>query len=99
VNVQALGRRARGLGYDPAAFRLEDGGGCFLRHFPAANLRAEIEAAEFDRDESAVRLDLVFHRGGDPKDPRRTFRMKLGEIPSVLFSECRADLSALAGSG
>ena len=53
--VQPLSRRARGLGYDPAAFRLQDGGDCFLKHFPGAGLRVEINIADFDEKQDATR--------------------------------------------
>ena len=39
--VPPLTRQARGLGYDPAAFRLQDGGDHFIKHFPAAGLRGD----------------------------------------------------------
>ena len=39
--VPPLTRRARGLGYNPAAFRLQDGGDHFIKHFPAASLRGD----------------------------------------------------------
>jgi hypothetical protein len=96
--VPGLTRQARGLGYDPAAFRVEDGGGCFIKHFPSANLRAEIEATDFDNKDNATRLALTFRPSDAPRTLGVALRsLPLGEIPPVLFSECHADLMALGG--
>ena len=98
--VQPLTRRARGLGYDPAAFRVEDGGDHFIKHFPAASLRAEIQIAEFDDKENATRLDLSFRAAGAGNDSRASNRLvPFGEIPPVLLSECHTDLLSLGGGG
>lgn len=93
-----LTRRARGLGYDPAAFRLQDGGDQFIKHFPAANLHAEIRIADFDRDEHATRLALLFRSAGTDKiSAWDMLPMSFGEIPPVLLSECHADMVSLGG--
>ncbi len=93
-----LTRRARGLGYDPAAFRLQDGGDHFIKHFPAASLRAEIKIGDFDAEEHATRLDLSFRSAGTGKDSgSSTCLVPFGEIPPVLLSECHADLLGLGG--
>lgn len=97
--VQPLTRRARGLGYDPVAFRLQDGGDHFIKHFPAASLRAEIKIADFDNKEQATRLELTFRPGDAPRDSGIKSRaVPLGQVPPVLLSECHADLMALVGS-
>jgi Domain of unknown function (DUF4132) len=96
--VPPLTRRARGLGYDPAAFRLQDGGDHFIKHFPAAGLRAEIRITDFDDKENATRLDLSFRAAGTGKDSGSSMRLvPFGEIPPVLLSECHADLLSLGG--
>jgi hypothetical protein len=97
--VQPLSRRARGLGYDPAAFRLQDGGGLFLKYFPGAGLRVEINIADFDEEQNAKRLELTFRRGTVGSSPAGTsVAFVLSEIPPVLLSECYADLLSLGGS-
>jgi len=97
--VPPLTRRARGLGYDPAAFRLQDGGDQFIKHFPAASLRAEIQIADLDAREQATRLDLSFRAAGSGKDSGASNRLlPFGELPPVLLSECHADLLSLGGA-
>jgi hypothetical protein len=97
--VQPLSRRARGLGYDPAAFRLQDGGDCFLKHFPGAGLHAEINITDFDEKQNATRLELTFHRGtAGSAHGGASLAFALSEIPPVLLSECHADLLSLGGS-
>jgi len=96
--VPPLTRRARGLGYDPAAFRIEDGGDHFIKHFPATSLRAEIKITDFDEKENATGLDLSFRAAGTGKDSGSSSRLlPFGEIPPVLLSECHADLLTLGG--
>ena len=95
--VKPLTNRARGLGYDPAAFRLEDGGDSFVRHFPGQSLQAEIRITDLDADEKATGLELLFLRTDTDKNSRRSLSVALAEIPPVLLSECHADLLSLAG--
>ena len=96
--VPPLTRQARGLGYDPAAFRLQDGGDHFIKHFPAAGLRAEIKIGDFDAKEHATRLDLSFRSAGTGKDSGSSTRPRaVRRDPPVLLSECHADLLGLGG--
>ncbi|QEH32651.1 hypothetical protein OJF2_11300 [Aquisphaera giovannonii] len=98
VALAIFGRRARGLGYDPGAFRLEDGGDRFLRHFPSASLCAAIELDDLDEADRVAGLTLSFLRAAEGQDARAGRRIALEEVPEVLLSECVADLSRIAGA-
>jgi len=103
AQIQPLTRRARGLGYDPVAFRLEDGGDRLIKHFPGAELEAVIRIVDFEGEQDAVgasRLVLSFRSAHVGEDGRKKARsLRLGDIPPILLSECHADLTNLAGLG
>ena len=71
-----LTRRARGLGYDPAAFRLEDGGDNFIKHFPAAGLSGDPDRR------------LRLRRACDPPGPCRSAPPGPARIPGGDMLPC-----------
>lgn len=102
LNPQILARQAKGLGFDAQAFRFEDGGDEFLKHFPGAGLQAKItvEEAAGEHDGDVYALALSFLRSVDPEGRRADpGHLPLGDVPAVLLSECHANLVALAGRG
>jgi hypothetical protein len=98
LKPQALLGQARARGYDPAAYRWQDGGNCFLKHFPGAELQAVVKVGDHDH-EAARSLTLSFETSGAEGRRPMTRRQPLGEVPPVLLSECFSDLLAIAGTG
>ncbi|MHC5542666.1 DUF4132 domain-containing protein, partial [Singulisphaera rosea] len=100
LTLQILSRQAKGLGYDAKAYRFEDGGDEFLKHFPGAGLQARItvEEADGEYDGEVQALALSFLRS-IASDGRRAnpARVPLGDVPAVLLSECQGNLMAIVG--
>jgi hypothetical protein len=99
TGYRILLRRARWRGYDPGAFRVDVGGGRFLKHFPGASLRAFIDVGDADDVSDATALTLAFSSAASGEGPWMAPRtVPLGEVSPIMLSECYADMLAIAGS-